>query len=148
MFLVLLIYVDDLVLAANNHGHCHQFKSYLRHCFKFKDLGPLKYFLCIEIAHSQGGLFLCEFKYVLDILIETGMMGAKPSTFPRTTITSYLGMLEIHWLMRHNIGDSLAVSFILLPLDQVLCIRFTSLASSWSTRVKNIGKQLYRFCST
>ena len=97
MFLV-LIYVDDLVLASNSHDHCHQFKRYLHRCFKLKDLGPLKYFLGIEIARSPEGLFLCQRKYALDILIETGMMGAKPSPSP----------MEQNHKLSHDAGDPLA----------------------------------------
>ena len=82
IFLALLIYVDDLVLAGNRPEHCHQFKSYLQQCFKLKDLGALKYFIGIEVARSPKGLFLCQPKYTLDILTETGMLGAKTSSFP------------------------------------------------------------------
>ncbi|XP_021761206.1 uncharacterized protein LOC110726045 [Chenopodium quinoa] len=47
-----------------------------------KDLGGLKYFLGIELDHSSSGLFLCQRKYTLDIISETGLLGAKPSGFP------------------------------------------------------------------
>ncbi|XP_057526256.1 uncharacterized mitochondrial protein AtMg00810-like [Amaranthus tricolor] len=47
-----------------------------------KDLGPLKYFLGIEVARSSAGLFLCQRKYTLDVISETGLLGAKPSGFP------------------------------------------------------------------
>ncbi|XP_021854883.2 uncharacterized mitochondrial protein AtMg00810-like [Spinacia oleracea] len=47
-----------------------------------KDLGPLKYFLGIEVARSALGLFLCQRKYTLDIITEAGLSGAKPCGFP------------------------------------------------------------------
>lgn len=50
IFLSVLVYVDDLLLAGNNHEACSLFKKYLNKCFKIKDLGPLKYFLGIEFA--------------------------------------------------------------------------------------------------
>jgi len=62
------------VLAGNNNDHCHQFKSYLHQCFKLKNLGTLKHFLEIEVTRSPEGLFLCQRKYALDILIKTGML--------------------------------------------------------------------------
>ena len=47
-----------------------------------KDLGKLKYFLGIEVAQNSEGLFLCQQKYVLDIIFETGLLGAKPAKTP------------------------------------------------------------------
>eukprot|EP00261_Vitis_vinifera_P039873 XP_019081116.1 PREDICTED: uncharacterized protein LOC109124049 [Vitis vinifera] len=47
-----------------------------------KDLGVLKYFLGIEVARSSVGLFLCQLKYTLDIVLEAGLLGAKPCGFP------------------------------------------------------------------
>ncbi|CAL9000931.1 unnamed protein product, partial [Prunus brigantina] len=47
-----------------------------------KDLGGLKYFLGIEVARSQQGIFLSQRKYVLDLLNETGMLGCKPADTP------------------------------------------------------------------
>ena len=81
-FLVILVYVDDLIIAGNNHEACAEFKDYLGKCFHMKDLGVLKYFLGIEIARGLARLFLCQRKYTLDILTECGMLGAKPFTFP------------------------------------------------------------------
>lgn len=80
--MVLLVYVDDLILASNNSNHCRSFKSFLARRFHIKDLGILKYFLGIEIARSPSGLFLSQHKYTLDILNESGMLGARPTSFP------------------------------------------------------------------
>lgn len=47
-----------------------------------KDLGPLKYFLGIEVAKNSTDLFLCQRKYTLDIISEVGLLGAQPIGFP------------------------------------------------------------------
>ncbi len=57
-------------------------KQDLGRTFDIKDLGPLKYFLGIEVARSRRGISLSQRKYVLDLLQDTGMMGCKPASTP------------------------------------------------------------------
>jgi hypothetical protein len=47
-----------------------------------KDLDGLKYFLGIEVYRSKLGIFLSQWKYVLDLLAETGMLDCKPVDTP------------------------------------------------------------------
>ena len=47
-----------------------------------KDLGPLKYFLGIEVSRSDKGIFLSQRKYVLDLLLETSMSACQPVDTP------------------------------------------------------------------
>lgn len=78
----ILIYVDDLVLTGSSHEVVQEFKSYVSSCFHMKDLGKLKYFLIIEVARSQEGIFLSQRKYALDILANVGFLGGHPVEFP------------------------------------------------------------------
>lgn len=45
-----------------------------------KDLGRLKYVL--DVLRSKRGIFICQKKYVLDVLAETGMLDCKPAETP------------------------------------------------------------------
>ena len=67
IFMALLVYVNDIVLAGNDSQVCQQFKAYLNKCFSIKDLGLLKYFLGIEVARGPKGWYLCQHKYALEI---------------------------------------------------------------------------------
>ena len=58
------------------------FKNYLNSCFRIKDLGPLKYFLGLEVARGPLGLFISQRKYALEIEEECGLFGSKPVDFP------------------------------------------------------------------
>lgn len=82
LFLVLLVYVDDIVIASNNDEAIKDLKHALSTKFKMKDLGPLKYFLGLEVARNSTGISLCQRKYALDLLVETGYIGSKPSSIP------------------------------------------------------------------
>ncbi|RVW23162.1 Retrovirus-related Pol polyprotein from transposon RE1 [Vitis vinifera] len=57
-------------------------QNYLSREFEMKDLGPLKYFLGIEVSRSSEGIFLSQRKYALDLLQETGMSGCQPVNTP------------------------------------------------------------------
>jgi len=105
--MALLVYVDDIVLASNDPHLCDEFKSYLHSCFSIKDLGPLKYFLGIEVARGPKGLFLSQCKYALEIVDECRLLSAKPSVFPMEenhklslTTRPYLEVAgSYHWLV-------------------------------------------------
>ena len=78
----LIVYVDDMVVTGNDPEEKAALQKYLASEFEMKDLGALKYFLGIEVARSQQGIFLSQRKYVLDILTETGMLSCKPVDTP------------------------------------------------------------------
>lgn len=77
-----MVYVDDIVIASNDDSEVEQLKSNLKKVFKLRDLGPLRYFLGLEIARSSKGIFVCQRKYILDLLVETGLLACKPSSIP------------------------------------------------------------------
>jgi hypothetical protein len=45
-----------------------------------KDLGQFRYFLGIEVARGIEEIVLSQRKYVLNLLIETDMLGCRPAT--------------------------------------------------------------------
>jgi len=81
--------VDDLIILGNDHDAIVQFKSYLSDCFDMKDFGILKYYLGVKVAINHDGLFLCQRKYALDILLEAMLLGTKPANVP---------LEQQHWL--------------------------------------------------
>lgn len=78
----MLVYVDDIIISGNDSATLTASKQYLGDCFRMKDLGPLKYFLGLEVARSADGFFVSQRKYTLDIIAEAGLLGSKPAPTP------------------------------------------------------------------
>jgi hypothetical protein len=81
-FTALLVYVDDIILTGNSLSSIESVKNFLHATFKIKDLGDLKYFLGLEVSRSHKGIHLCQRKYALYILSETGLLAAKQCYTP------------------------------------------------------------------
>uniref|UniRef100_A0A803Q7X5 Reverse transcriptase Ty1/copia-type domain-containing protein n=1 Tax=Cannabis sativa TaxID=3483 RepID=A0A803Q7X5_CANSA len=54
----------------------------LNKSFSLKDLGPVHYFLGLEIYKDSTGMYLSQTKYITDLLVKLNMDGAKPSPNP------------------------------------------------------------------
>lgn len=76
------MYVDDIILTGYHEEEVVRLKTLLAKEFEIKNLGTLKYFLGIEVARYQKGIFISQWKYILDLLTEIGMMRCKPTTTP------------------------------------------------------------------
>ncbi|KAF5449776.1 hypothetical protein F2P56_030188, partial [Juglans regia] len=67
---LVLVYVDDILVAGNDLSQIELFKKILSTYFKTKDLGSLKYFLGLEVARSPTGIFLNQHD---DLLPDPGL---------------------------------------------------------------------------
>ncbi|CAB4268542.1 unnamed protein product [Prunus armeniaca] len=63
-----------------------------------KDLGPLHYFLGIEVDCSGDSMHLTQSKYALDLLSRTKFSEAKPISTPTTSVHK-LSALDIRQFM-------------------------------------------------
>lgn len=77
-----LIYVDDIIVIINYFPAISLIISTLGNEFAVKDLGPLSFFLGIQVTRTTDGLHLHQGKYVTDLLHRTKMVGAKPLSTP------------------------------------------------------------------
>ncbi|KAG7584438.1 Ribonuclease H-like superfamily [Arabidopsis suecica] len=82
VFVVILVYVDDIIIASSCDSVVPVLISQLEQAFKLRNIGAPQYFLGLEIARSSKGISICQRKYVLELLVETGFLGCKPSSIP------------------------------------------------------------------
>nr|GEX53358.1 putative RNA-directed DNA polymerase [Tanacetum cinerariifolium] len=71
--------------SLNDESDIKKLKEGLCAEFEMKDLGNLMYFLGIEVMRSPQGIFICQKKYILDLLAETEMIDCKPADTPMIT---------------------------------------------------------------
>ena len=69
-FIILVLYVDDILLASNDVGLLHNVKKFLSNHFEMKYIAEISYVIEIEIFHnrSQGKLGLSQKGYINKIL--------------------------------------------------------------------------------
>lgn len=83
---VLLLYVDDIILACSSTALCENIISYLMQIFPVKDLGTVHYFLDIESTFQNNSkqLLLTQKKYILETLQKYDLLNCKSSKPPVT----------------------------------------------------------------
>ncbi|KAM1198584.1 hypothetical protein ACFX2I_009959 [Malus domestica] len=82
VYLILLIYVDDILLTGNSSRQMTCLINKLGTLFSMKDLGPLHYFLGVEVKYVDDQMHLSQAKYALDLLQRTKFLDAKPISTP------------------------------------------------------------------
>ena len=69
--LYVLVYVDDIIVTGSSDKVINAFITSISSRFLLKDLGPLTYFLGVEVTPTKLGLHLTQAKYVSDLLTAT-----------------------------------------------------------------------------
>ncbi|KAJ0539592.1 putative RNA-directed DNA polymerase [Helianthus annuus] len=83
-FTILVLYVDDILLASNSLDMLHESKRLLSHNFDMNDLGDASYVIGIEIHRDRhkGILGLSQKTYIDRVLTRYNMQQCKPSVAP------------------------------------------------------------------
>ena len=76
-FILLLLYVDDMIITGNDLSGIQELKNFLSQQFEMKDLGHLSYFLGLEITHSTDELYITQAKYASELLSRAGLTDSK-----------------------------------------------------------------------
>ena len=83
-FVFLVLYVDDILIAANDLGLLRETKNFLSKSFEMKDMGEATYVIGIEIFRnrSQGLLGLSQKAYISKVLERFKMDKCSAGTVP------------------------------------------------------------------
>lgn len=75
--LLLCLYVDDILYTGSSEKYLKEFRDSMMNTFEMSDLGPMSYFLGLEIVQRRGLIFVSQHKNAVDLLHKTGMMNCK-----------------------------------------------------------------------
>ena len=79
---IIIIYVDDLLIASNNSHDLKNVKYMLSCNFKMKDLGILSLFLGIQFTFHGSKISMTQQKFLSKLLDRFGMADCKPKLSP------------------------------------------------------------------
>ena len=80
--IIVLIWVDDIVIAAKTGSLMTETKDLLKDRFKMKDLGPISFFLGIQFKQTERGISMNQSYYLLGVLERFQMSDCKPRSTP------------------------------------------------------------------
>jgi len=95
---LLLLYVDGMIITGDDPQFIVFVKARLSEQFLMSDLGPLRYFLGIEVSSTPQGFYLSQEKYIQDLLDRASL------TDHRTVETP----MELNVHLRATDGEPLA----------------------------------------
>eukprot|EP00253_Pinus_taeda_P023973 PITA_23973 len=112
----LVLYVDDLLITDNSASTIAVVKRALHDRFLMIDMGPLHFFLGLEISQDATGIKLSQAKYAWDLLERLHIIDCKPTPTPFLsggtiafgihyvvgTTLNLLGFTDSNW-----VGDSI-----------------------------------------
>lgn len=80
-----LVYVDDIIITGSSPTLLTGFIAVLASRFSLKDPTKLTYFLGVEVTRTSQGMHLMQKKYIVNLLLKTNMLDAKPVVTPMAT---------------------------------------------------------------
>jgi hypothetical protein len=81
----LLVYVNDIIIASSSNQAIDALLLDLQRDFALKDLGPLHFFLGVQVTPVSDGILLSQEKYTQDLLTRAGMLNCKVVVTPLST---------------------------------------------------------------
>lgn len=84
-YTVLLLYVDDLILAGDNHEEMDKVEECLAQEFEMTRMGKPSIFLGAELVYDHDGIWIHQKRYIMDLLQRYGIENCNPLKVPMNT---------------------------------------------------------------
>ena len=81
-FIVVQIYVDDIIFGATNDSLCKEFSKLMQTEFEMSMMGELKFFLGFQVKQSDNAICIHQSKYTKELLKKYKMEDCKPMKTP------------------------------------------------------------------
>ena len=81
-FIIVQIYVDDIIFGATNELLCKDFSNLMQSEFEMSMMGELKFFLGLQVKQTKEGIYIHQQKYTKELLKKFKMNDAKPMKTP------------------------------------------------------------------
>ncbi|KAF7127132.1 hypothetical protein RHSIM_Rhsim11G0139100 [Rhododendron simsii] len=81
-FLLVCLYVDDLIFTGNAPNMFKEFKKSMIREFEMTDIGLMSHFLGFEVEQREDGIFICQSGYAKEVLKRFGMESCNPVNTP------------------------------------------------------------------
>jgi hypothetical protein len=77
-FLLVQIYVDDIIFSGSSHTLMSRFQEMMESEFQMFMMGELTFFLGIQVKQTNQGIFVHQAKYTKDLMKKFNMAELKP----------------------------------------------------------------------
>nr|GEU33652.1 retrovirus-related Pol polyprotein from transposon TNT 1-94 [Tanacetum cinerariifolium] len=81
-FILVQVYVDDIIFGSSNPHLCREFKALMHEKFQMSAMGELNFFLGLQVLQKKNGIFLSQDKYIGDILKKFGYSDVRSANTP------------------------------------------------------------------
>jgi hypothetical protein len=148
-FLIVQIYVDDIIFGGSSHTLVSRFQEIMESELQMSMMGELTFFLGIQVKQTKQGTFVHQAKYTKDLMKKFNMAVLKPVSTPMSS-TTLLGTDEDGKAVDQREYMSMIDSLLYLTATRLgiqfvvgLCARFqSSPPTSHRTAVHRIFRYL------
>ncbi|GKC74170.1 putative ribonuclease H-like domain-containing protein [Tanacetum coccineum] len=83
--LLVQVYVDDIIFGSSKKSLCTDIEQIMHKRFQMSSRGELTFFLGLQAKQKEDGIFICQDKYVGEILKKFGFSSIRTTSTPMET---------------------------------------------------------------